>query len=88
MSHCGQVEVDGVHGPIDIVSQEQVVEVKHAPMYTRALGHVLGHVMSFPDRDMRIHLFGTREELIEYQPNAEELCGMFGVILTAEEVEM
>lgn len=83
-----KVEVHGIHGPIDVVSDDEVIEVKHAPKYTHALGQVLGHAESFPSKSMRIHLFGTPEELQNCRVDATNLLNKFGVAVTFEEVEV
>lgn len=84
----GRMEVPGNHGPIDIVSDTEVIEVKHAPKYTHALGQVLGHGESFPTKTKRIHLFGNREELQACRMMlCVELCSKFGVSVSFEEVD-
>jgi hypothetical protein len=79
-----RIEVAGVHGPIDIVSDHEVIEVKHVSKYTHAVGQVLGHAQSFPAKGMRIHLFGTKDEVLEKQQKAEDLCEGLGVRVTVE----
>ena len=55
--------VMGTYGEIDIVSTDEVIEVKHAPKFAHALGQVLMHSFSYPAKSMRVHLFGSVKEL-------------------------
>lgn len=80
----GTIEVPGLYGPIDIVTDEQVIEVKHVSMFTRALGQILGHSMTFPEKSKRLHLFGSDEELRRYLEMAKTLCDKYDVTITSE----
>lgn len=79
----GRQCVIGMHGEIDIVSPTEVIEVKKASKYLHALGQVMGHVESYPEKSMRVHLFGSLEEL-EKHDNARMLFAKHGVSLTFE----
>ena len=67
----GKVEVECKHGFIDILTDDELIEVKHVSGYKHALGQVLAYSKSFPTRSLRIHLFGTEDEL---KPDLIELC--------------
>ena len=78
----GKVEVESKHGFIDILSDDELIEVKHVSGYKHALGQVF---KSFPTRSLRIHLFGTEDalkpELIEL---CESLCKEYNIRVTHE----
>ena len=67
----GKIEVECKHGFIDILSDDELIEVKHVSGYKHALGQVLAYSKSFSTRSLRIHLFGTEDEL---KPDLIELC--------------
>lgn len=81
----GSTEVQAEHGPIDVVTADEVVEVKRARKYTHALGQVLGHSEAHPEKKRRIHLFGTVAELTpELIEKSAALCDKYGVSVTHE----
>lgn len=81
----GEQCVIGLHGEIDIVSPDEVIEVKRAGKYLHALGQVLGHGKTYPTKRMRVHLFGTASECCEDTiERATELFSSYGVTLTYE----
>ena len=54
----GKMEVDaGLGGRCDILSDDEVVEVKRYSSWRHALGQVLSYGHFFPGRSLRIHLF-------------------------------
>lgn len=59
----GKTEVPAMYGAIDIVTENQVIEVKHIDRYVHALGQVLAHSEQFPRKQRRIHLFGPDEDM-------------------------
>lgn len=82
-----RVEVEGIHGPIDIVSYDEVIEVKHVLKYTHAVGQVIGHAKTFPDKRMRIHLFGIQEDIEEKREKACTLCEGLGIVVTFQVID-
>ena len=81
----GKIEVLGTYGRIDIVTSEEVIEVKQALKFTHALGQVLGHSVSFPALRRRVHLFGTSEECSDERiNNAVKLGELYNVVVTFE----
>ena len=76
----GKMEVNaGLGGRCDILSDNEVVEVKRYPSWRHALGQVLSYGHFFPGRSLRIHLF-------EPPPLPEDdivlICGKFGVTVS------
>ena len=88
-SLSGETEVQAKFGPIDIVTDDEVIEVKWAKHITHALGQVLGHSATFPSKTKRIHLFGAASHLnVDFLQSATKLCCTHNVKLTYEEVTM
>lgn len=81
----GDREVKTPHGPADIVSHVEVIEVKHVSKYLHALGQAIGYSLAFPDKKTRLHLFGTKCAIEKYRSLAEEVCLATGVRVTFEE---
>jgi hypothetical protein len=53
----GTMEVACDHGVVDLLTDEEVIEVKEAHMWKHALGQVLAYKACFPKHAARIHLF-------------------------------
>ena len=83
----GAIEVPGEHGDIDVVTADEVIEIKRAPKYAHALGQVLCHSVSFPSLRRRVHLFGTNEECSdELIQKAVDVCSVHDVKVTFETI--
>ncbi len=54
----GQREVPCRVGFIDILTDHEVIEVKHCRYWYKAIPQVLKYWRYYPDRQARIHLFG------------------------------
>jgi hypothetical protein len=54
--------VIGRFGEIDLVTNDEVIEIKFVKRYSHALGQVLGHSKSLPGKKPRVHFFGTEED--------------------------
>lgn len=84
----GTCEVKTPHGPIDVLSDTEVIEVKHITNYLHGLGQVLGYGVSFPEKKKRLHLFGSTESRIKYLDLAKEICQLYSVKVTFEEIQV
>ena len=81
-------EVRCEHGVADIITDTEVIEVKVASKYAHALGQVQAYATSFPGRRMRVHLFGTGEELTDaLLVRATTLLRQHDVLLTYEVID-
>ena len=80
----GEVEVTTMYGPADIVSDGEVIEVKHARAYLHAIGQVIGYGMCFPGKQKRIHLFGTVKDREKYLELARSVCKAHDITATFE----
>ncbi|MEN9214756.1 MAG: hypothetical protein Q6K18_05890 [Gloeomargarita sp. DG_1_5_bins_55] len=54
-----QTEVATPWGRIDILTPTEVIEVKRAGQWKQAIGQVKIYLQAYPNRQPRIHLFGT-----------------------------
>lgn len=78
----------GVLGEIDLVTDDQVIEIKWVCRALHAVGQVLGHSRSFPEKGRRIHLFGDADEFS--RTNMSELrsmCSSLDISVTVELLE-
>lgn len=83
----GTKEVPTKYGYADIVTDDEIVEVKRVKGYLSALGQVLGYGEALPGRRRRVHLFGTKSELeARSMKDIKELFESFGVMLTWQEI--
>ena len=85
----GQTEVATTHGRYaDVVTDTQVIEVKHASGATDAMGQVLDCAVDWPHLRPRVHIFGTETELNGlHMERLATLHAKHGVALTTEVVD-
>jgi hypothetical protein len=81
----GLAEVFTSAGRIDLLTDEEIVEVKRISDWKAALGQILVYSGFYPEHQKRIHLFGNNKEL-ERLADIEAACLAFDVNVTAEEV--
>jgi hypothetical protein len=78
----GTMEVACDHGVVDLLTDDEVIEVKEAHQWKHALGQVLAYKACFPKHAARIHLF-TDERGASLDLDAVcEVCSNFGVRVT------
>lgn len=80
----GQTEVVVPAGRIDILTSNQVIEVKHIKKWNAALGQVITYGVYYPNHQKRIHLFGVENNSSKILL-IEEQCQMQNIIATFEE---
>lgn len=78
----GKAEVSTPAGRIDILTESELIEVKHLENWKAALGQVAAYGFFYPNHYRRIHLFGTCPPSLE----VELICRRLGVIVTFEKV--
>jgi hypothetical protein len=81
----GLTEVSTSAGRIDLLTDDEIVEVKRINDWKAALGQILVYSAFYPEHRKRIHLFGKCSELTKL-PDIEAACLAFDVNVTAEEV--
>lgn len=73
-----QAQIGGVRelrtnlGFIDLITKEEVIEVKKAFRFLEALRQVMCYAHEFPEKKKRIHLFG--EKASYFQEKAKRVC--------------
>ena len=82
---CGLTEVSTLAGRIDLLTDDEIIEVKRINDWKAALGQILAYSAFYPEHRKRIHLFGRHSELSKL-PDIEVACLAFGINVTAEEV--
>jgi predicted DNA-binding transcriptional regulator AlpA len=81
----GLTEVSTPAGRIDLLTDEEIIEIKRINDWKSALGQILVYSAFYPEHRKRIHLFGKCSELTKL-PDIEAACLAFDVNVTAEEV--
>lgn len=57
-------EVNCAYGRIDVLTDEEVIEVKSYDEYKHAIGQVLCYGLCHPDKRKRVHIFGEHSEIV------------------------
>ena len=81
-----EFHLDGV-GFVDILTKDQIIEVKEVGSWKHALGQVLAYSAALGgNREKRIHLFSRSGEIIDKNDVevAKRICQRFGVTATWE----
>lgn len=79
----GQAEVTTAVGRIDLLTEDQIIEIKGFAEWESALGQILSYGAFFPNHRKRIHLFGAEKQIAKL-PNIEAACNSFNVLVTGE----
>jgi hypothetical protein len=79
----GQAEAPTPWGPIDLLTDTEIIEVKIVNRWKEALGHLLVKSESYPDRQRRLHLYGSRE-VYEGLDRIQSSCRNMSTIVTYE----
>jgi hypothetical protein len=77
----GDTEVETNFGKADIITKDQIIEVKCASNWKHALGQVLAYSIDYPKYYSRIHLFDTEGIDLDMVRKA---CVTYNVIVTSE----
>ena len=78
----GKEEVHTIGGNIDILTNNEIIEVKEVKMWKHALGQVLVYGHYYPSHQKRIHLYGETQESFLEMINSH--CAKFNVTVTWE----
>lgn len=91
----GSTEVESKNGIIDIITDREIIEVKHLSDWKHALGQVLAYSRDarYREHARRIHLYyGGDSDIVddiimtsELRYNIEEACGDFDCVVTFEQ---
>ncbi len=79
----GQTEVKVPTGRIDILTNNQIIEVKHIKKWKDALGQIIAYGSFYPNYQKRIHLFGLENDN-NLTRLIQEQCRKQNIIVTFE----
>jgi hypothetical protein len=81
----GQSEVECRSGLIDVLTTDELIEIKHISKWKHALGQVLAYNIDHK-KAPRIHLFYERPEELADLPLITEVCDQFNIKVTTESI--
>jgi hypothetical protein len=80
----GEKEVKTIHGYIDIMTELEVIEIKHIDDYKSAVGQIIFYGDEYPDKQKRIHLFSEEDIEEEKKKNIKSVCDKYNIEVTYE----
>jgi len=80
----GKIEVKTPAGPIDLLTNNEIIEIKKVKNWKAALGQILIYGNYYPNHQKRIHLFGKASNGDLTFKAIEEHYAEFNVIMTLE----
>jgi DNA-binding transcriptional ArsR family regulator len=82
----GLIEVATPAGRIDLLTDTEIIEVKHVSEWKSAMGQVLAYSGFYPEHGKRIHLWGRKGEMAS--ATALVICLELNIAVTFEEVQL
>jgi len=70
----GVTEVECVHGRIDILLPTTIIELKEVSKYKHGVGQLLAYSTIYPNRNLLLILFGTKEDITKYKLQYTTYC--------------
>ena len=77
----GEREVDTPVGQVDLLTDDQVIEIKHVSDWKEGV-KVSVYAVFFPDREPRLHLFGGYSK--DTKAIVEDVCQKLAIAVTRE----
>jgi hypothetical protein len=77
----GEVEVQTIHGPIDLLTSTELIEVKRIEDWKEGFGQVVVKSETFPHHAKRLHLFGQSDRTLR---NIKATCKQFDITVSFE----
>jgi len=78
----GRMEVSTPSGDIDILTENEVIEVKGCQKWKNAVGQVIAYQQYFPDKRKRIHLFDSEKMNSSTKATIETVCANLDICVT------
>lgn len=75
----GHIEVETENGFIDLLTDNEIIEVKLGKLWKHAVGQILMYSFDFPSHQKRIHLFDMDKDI-----KIEQKCGLYSIVVTYE----
>lgn len=82
----GLIEVGTLAGRIDLLTDTEIIEVKHVSEWKSAMGQVLAYSGFYPEHSKRVHLWGRKGEVAS--ATAVTTCIELDIKVTFQEVEL
>lgn len=82
----GLIEVSTLAGRIDLLTETEIIEIKHLSEWKSAMGQMLAYSGFYPEHQKRIHLFSKKGEIVS--ATAVTICFELGIAVTFEEVAL
>jgi len=76
-------QVETMFGRIDVLTEDEVVEIKTIAEWKHAIGQVLVYCLEFPDKKPHVYLFGETSDYLRKQ--IREAAGRLGVKVSYRE---
>jgi hypothetical protein len=81
----GDIEVQTIYGPIDLVTATEIIEIKKIDDWKDGFGQILVKCKKFPAHSKRLHLFGNSDRTLR---NIKARCKEFDVNVSYEECNL
>lgn len=75
----GKIEVNTDSGYIDLLTENEIIEIKNGKNWKGAVGQILIYSLEYPEHVKRIHLFD-----INYDENINKKCMIYDINVTYE----
>lgn len=83
----GDMEVNTKFGRIDIVTDNEIIEIKHFNQWKHAFGQILSYSKFYVNHNMRLHLFYFKNKTVDNLREIENYLSEYNIRITIEEVE-
>jgi KilA-N domain len=80
----GKKEVKTIDGYIDIMTELEIIEIKHIDDYKHAVGQIIFYGDEYPDKQKRIHLFSEEDIEEEKKEHIKSVCDKYNIEVTYE----
>jgi predicted DNA-binding protein YlxM (UPF0122 family) len=77
----GRIEVQTNHGPIDLLTATELIEIKRIEDWKTGFGQVLAKSPAYPQHGKRLHLFGNSDRTLR---NVKACCKEFEIMVSFE----
>jgi hypothetical protein len=77
----GNIEVQTLYGPIDLLTSIELIEIKRIEDWKTGFGQVLAKAPAYPQHDKRLHLFGNSDRTLR---NIKACCKEFAIAVSFE----
>ena len=76
----GEIEVKTESGFIDLLTDDEIIEIKQGKNWKNAVGQILMYSLEYPNHKKRIHLFD-----IQPDTNINNKCSIYNILVSYDE---